>query len=162
MGPKFFEHLTRQTAGLKPSRRQFLMGSGLIAGGFMVGFGPAGAAELPGFVMAPKAVAVAPYLRINKDNTVTVIAAQLDMGQGIYSGTATLVAEEMGADYAQMKVEGGAGDVLAYGLSALTPGRCCRARDAQGSSGSQMECAGRRYHDRQGHPAFRHQQRHLR
>ncbi len=115
MGPKFFEHFTARAAGFKPSRRSFLIGSSVIAGGFAVGFSPANANELPGFVMAPKATAVAPYIRIGKDNTVTVIAAHLDMGQGIYSGTATLVAEEMDADYAQMRAEGGAGDVAAYG-----------------------------------------------
>jgi isoquinoline 1-oxidoreductase subunit beta len=119
MGPKFFDHFAERTAeaalSLRPSRRHFLIGSSVVAGGFMIGFGPAHANDLPGFVMPPKATNVAPYIRIGKDNTVTVLAAHLDMGQGIYSGTATLVAEEMGADYAQMRAEGASGNVEHYG-----------------------------------------------
>ena len=39
----------------------------------------------------------------------------MDMGQGIYTGTATLVAEELDADWTQMRVEGGAGNPKLYG-----------------------------------------------
>jgi isoquinoline 1-oxidoreductase subunit beta len=115
MLPKIFDHFANGARSVKPSRRSFLLGSGVVAGGFVIGFSPARAADLPPFVMAPKATAVAPYIRIGKDNTVTVLAAHLDMGQGIYSGTATLVAEELDADYAQMRAEGGSGNVEVYG-----------------------------------------------
>jgi isoquinoline 1-oxidoreductase beta subunit len=39
----------------------------------------------------------------------------MDMGQGCYNGIATLVAEELGADWAQMDVIGGFGNPLLYG-----------------------------------------------
>jgi isoquinoline 1-oxidoreductase subunit beta len=115
MLPKLMEQLHNKVNAITPNRRHFLIGSSVIAGGFVVGFSPAKAQNLPPFVMPPKATNVAPYLRIGKDNTVTVIAAHLDMGQGIYSGTATLVAEELGADWSQMRAEGGAGSVEHYG-----------------------------------------------
>jgi isoquinoline 1-oxidoreductase beta subunit len=35
------------------------------------------------------------FLRIGKDNTVTVIVKHLEMGQGVYTGLPTLVAEEL-------------------------------------------------------------------
>jgi isoquinoline 1-oxidoreductase subunit beta len=115
MLPKIFENLAEGAMAIRPSRRNFLIGSGVVAGGFVIGFSPARAQNLPPFVMAPKSTAVDPYIRIGKDNTVTVVAAHLDMGQGIYSGTATLVAEEMDADYGQMRAEGGSGNVEVYG-----------------------------------------------
>jgi isoquinoline 1-oxidoreductase beta subunit len=118
MHPKIIERVTVPSAAagldVKPSRRGFLIGITAITGGFMVGFRPAQAQTLPGFVTAPAAdQPVAPYVRLNADNTVTAISAHLDMGQGIHSGIATLVAEELDADYAQMRVEGG--DGAAYG-----------------------------------------------
>jgi isoquinoline 1-oxidoreductase subunit beta len=115
MYPKIFDRFSNNAlnaaATIKPSRRQFLIGASAIAGGFIVGFSPAYALEIPAFVTPPKPdQPVDPYVRIGKDNVVTVLSAHLDMGQGIYSGIATLVAEELDADYAQIKVEGAAGE----------------------------------------------------
>ena len=52
---------------------------------------------------------------IAPDSSVTVLSAHMDMGQGIYTGIATLVAEELDADWAQMRVEGAAGNPKLYG-----------------------------------------------
>lgn len=46
------------------------------------------------------------FLKIDADSTVTVFAKHLDMGQGIWSGLASIVAEELDADWAQVRVEG--------------------------------------------------------
>ena len=43
---------------------------------------------------------------IAPDSTVTVLSAHMDGGQGIYTGLATLVAEELDADWSQMRAEG--------------------------------------------------------
>ncbi len=111
-------HLLSTSAQVKIprlSRRNFMLASVAVGGGLMIGYRSASAASVPDFVTLPKAdQPVQPYLRINKDNTVTVISAHMDMGQGIYSALATLVAEELGCDYKLMTVEGGAGDAL-YG-----------------------------------------------
>jgi len=54
------------------------------------------------------------FLRIGKDNTVTVISKHLEMGQGIYTGLATLVAEELGASWEQIRVEPAPADLRRY------------------------------------------------
>lgn len=55
------------------------------------------------------------FLRIGTDGVVTVIANHLEMGQGTYTGLATLVAEELDADWARVRVEGAPADVKRYG-----------------------------------------------
>ena len=46
------------------------------------------------------------FVTIAPDNTVTVISKHLEMGQGVYTGLATLVAEELDADWDQVAVSG--------------------------------------------------------
>src|SRR5436190_15475616 len=46
------------------------------------------------------------FIKIAPDNTVTVMIKHLEMGQGPYTGLATLVAEELDADWSQMRAEG--------------------------------------------------------
>ncbi|HEX2112999.1 MAG TPA: xanthine dehydrogenase family protein molybdopterin-binding subunit [Alphaproteobacteria bacterium] len=96
---------------LSPTRRQFLAGAAGV--GLTVAF------RVPG-VRAQGAAAAAPnpfnaYLRIAPDNTVTILSAHMDMGQGPYHGIATLVAEELDADWAQMRAQGIAGNTKLYG-----------------------------------------------
>jgi isoquinoline 1-oxidoreductase beta subunit len=106
------------------SRRRFLQGSvGLIIGlqlplaaraqsgeaSVMQGDGAAGQ-------FAPNA-----FLRIAPDNTVTVLVKHIEFGQGPYTGLATLVAEELDADWSQMRAESAPSDAelyknLAFGL----------------------------------------------
>ncbi len=45
------------------------------------------------------------FLRIGTDDTVTVVVKHLEMGQGPMTGLATLVAEELDADWSQMRAE---------------------------------------------------------
>ena len=45
------------------------------------------------------------FIRVSPDNTVTVIIKHLEMGQGTYTGLATLVAEEMDAHWDQIVCE---------------------------------------------------------
>ncbi|GLR25678.1 xanthine dehydrogenase family protein molybdopterin-binding subunit [Limnobacter litoralis] len=46
------------------------------------------------------------FVTIGEDNTVTVICKHLEMGQGVFTGLATLVAEELDADWAQVHAQG--------------------------------------------------------
>jgi isoquinoline 1-oxidoreductase beta subunit len=48
------------------------------------------------------------------DNSVTVLAKHLEMGQGSYTGLATIVAEELDADWAQMRVDSAPSDAKLY------------------------------------------------
>ncbi|MGL4728510.1 MAG: molybdopterin cofactor-binding domain-containing protein [Bosea sp. (in: a-proteobacteria)] len=100
-------------ATVRPSRRGVLMGAAFTAGALFVGVGPASRASAQ--TAAAGSRALTPYLRINADNTVTVLVAHMEMGQGIYHGCATLVAEELGADWSQMRAEGASGNPKAYG-----------------------------------------------
>lgn len=82
-------------------RRQFLLG---VAGGTAgLSIGCAHAADIPAAL--PRAGAFDPWLRIGADDTVTVIVSQSEMGQGITTSLAMLVAEELGCDWATIKVE---------------------------------------------------------
>src|SRR5436190_1090254 len=54
------------------------------------------------------------FVRIGADSTVTVIVKHLEMGQGTYTGLPTLVAEELDADWAQMRAEGAPADAKRY------------------------------------------------
>ena len=96
------------------SRRRFLQGAGTASLGLVVGFH-----WMPRNAMAQKAAAGAPaamnaFIRIAPDNTVTVLSKHLEMGQGTYTGLATIVAEELDADWKQMRTEGAPADVKLY------------------------------------------------
>jgi isoquinoline 1-oxidoreductase subunit beta len=87
------------------SRRSFLRGSAAIAGGLVIGtyveFGLRTAlAATPQDPPAPNA-----FIRIGPDNTVTVLIKHLDKGQGVTTGLTTIVADELDADWAQMRAE---------------------------------------------------------
>ncbi len=108
----------------RPSRRQFLVGAAVAGAGLSVSF------RVPGV----RAAEAEPnpfngYVSISPDNTVTILSAHMDMGQGCYHGIATLVAEELEADRDQLVVEGGAGNVKLYGNLAW-------GGTAQGTGGS--------------------------
>jgi isoquinoline 1-oxidoreductase beta subunit len=90
------------------SRRAFLKGSaGLVLAVYLPPL-TAAAAER-GKPFEPNA-----FVRIAPDDTVTIIAKHLEMGQGTYTGLATLVAEELDAAWSQIRVEGAPADVKRY------------------------------------------------
>ena len=86
------------------SRRAILKGgAGLALGLYIAHTGKAFAQTPP----APTSVNIAPntFLVIKPDNTVTVLCKHIEFGQGPFTGMATLVAEELDADWAQMRAE---------------------------------------------------------
>jgi isoquinoline 1-oxidoreductase subunit beta len=101
----------------QPTRRAFLKSAGSVtAVALTIGFEWAGttrraAAAVPsaGARFAPNA-----FLRIGADNSVTVIAKHVEMGQGAYTGIATIVAEELDADWATVRVESAPADAKRY------------------------------------------------
>jgi isoquinoline 1-oxidoreductase subunit beta len=99
-----------------PSRRHFLIGATATGAGLVVGYHLLGRpASADTAADAPPINPFAGYVQIGADNRVTVLSAHMDMGQGCYNGIATLVAEELDADWAQMDVIGGSGNPLLYG-----------------------------------------------
>jgi isoquinoline 1-oxidoreductase beta subunit len=54
---------------------------------------------------------VHPYVRVREDGTIVVLSAQIEMGQGVHTGLATLVAEELDADFDSVRVVNAANGV---------------------------------------------------
>ena len=103
-------------AAVRPTRREFLKAAGSATTmALTIGFewlGPtrrAAAAGASPTVFAPNA-----FLRIGADGSVTVIAKHVEMGQGAYTGIATVLAEELDADWAQVRVESAPANVKLY------------------------------------------------
>jgi len=99
------------------SRRSFLAAAGLGGGGLVLGFtiGP-----LPGVNGAASAQSRNPFapnvfLSIDPDGTVRIIAHRSEMGQGIRTSTTMIVADELEADWARVRVVQGEGDEKKYG-----------------------------------------------
>src|SRR6266699_942532 len=107
------EPMTSSTAlAASPDRRRFLQGAVAATAGLTVGFHWAGssrAAAATNDVLAPNA-----FVRVAPDNTVTVIIKHLEMGQGTYTGLATIVAEELDADWSQVRAESAPADAARY------------------------------------------------
>ncbi|SNR41917.1 xanthine dehydrogenase family protein molybdopterin-binding subunit [Paracoccus sediminis] len=108
--------------GILTTRRGFLAGgTGLVlALTLPVGRGRAQMTVTGPF--APNA-----FVRIGTDDLVTVTIKHIEMGQGPYTGLATLVAEELDADWAQMRAEAAPADDTLYANLAF---------GAQGTGGS--------------------------
>jgi isoquinoline 1-oxidoreductase subunit beta len=117
MIPKLMQSLALPAARVETSRRQFLLGALAAGTGIAVGFrllsaSPATASEN---TAESGSHAFSPYVTIDGDGKVTVLSSQFEMGQGSYNGIATLVAEELDADWSTIEVKGAAGNVQAYG-----------------------------------------------
>jgi isoquinoline 1-oxidoreductase beta subunit len=112
-------------SAVTPSRRDLLKVS--AAGVLVLGVMPhAFAEEAPG---GGKALAQTPgnqpnptaFVRIGSDNTVTVVIKHLDKGQGVTTGLSTIVAEELDADWAQIRTEFAPANVQLYNNTLLGP-----------------------------------------
>jgi isoquinoline 1-oxidoreductase beta subunit len=92
------------------SRRTFLKTSAMVGGGLVVGFFvPAAARRMALAQGAPAAPAALPeanaFLRIGGDESVTVVLAHSEMGQGIWTTLPMLLNEELDADWSRIRVE---------------------------------------------------------
>jgi isoquinoline 1-oxidoreductase beta subunit len=94
-----------------PNRRTFLKVAAAAGLVIAIPLGPARTAR--GAEAATEFVPNA-FLRIAPDNSVTVIAKHVEMGQGAYTGIATVVAEELDADWSQVRVESAPADASRY------------------------------------------------
>lgn len=94
---------------IAPNRRDFLAGSAALIVGAHVPFGGKLAAKTAKEPFAPNA-----FIRIAGDDTVTVIVKHLEFGQGPMTGLATLVADELDADWPQMRAEHAPADTETY------------------------------------------------
>ena len=132
----------------KPSRRAFLKSAGTVSVvALTVGFEWAGigraraaaiaAAPAGGALFTPNA-----FLRIGADNSVTVIAKHVEMGQGAYTGIATVVAEELDADWAKVRVESAPADASRYANTVFGKIQGTGGSSAMANSWTQLREAG--------------------
>ncbi|MGI9352370.1 MAG: molybdopterin cofactor-binding domain-containing protein [Rhizobiaceae bacterium] len=93
----------------KIARRTFLIGSAAIAGGVAVGyFYVSRPYDNPlEKDLAEGEVTFNPYIKISEDNTVTVITPRAEMGQGVHTSLAALVAEELDLTLDDVEAEHG-------------------------------------------------------
>jgi isoquinoline 1-oxidoreductase subunit beta len=132
---------------LKPpaptSRRDFLKAMGIAGAGLTIGvsLSPLEAA-LPSKVKASAPFVPNAFIRINPDNTINVVIKHLEMGQGTYTGLATLVAEELDADWNQVVAEGAPADASRYNNLLMGPTQGTGGSTAIANSFEQMRIAG--------------------
>src|SRR5260370_17898620 len=146
--PSRYKPMTNNTyAASRSTRREFLKSAGTVgAVALPIGSEWAGATRRA-FVgpVAPSAgAAFAPnaFLRIGSDNSVTVIAKHVEMGQGAYTGIATVLAEELDADWAQVRVESAPADAARYANLAFGKIQGTGGSSAMANSWTQLRQAG--------------------
>ncbi|QQP93130.1 xanthine dehydrogenase family protein molybdopterin-binding subunit (plasmid) [Skermanella sp. TT6] len=103
------------------TRRGFIAGSGLVIAIAMVPKLLKAAQTGVSAGGGPELVPMNTFVKIGTDDTVTILSKHLEMGQGPFTGLATLVAEEMDADWSQMRAVHSPADNdlyanLAYGI----------------------------------------------
>lgn len=82
------------------------------------------------------------FLRIGEDDSITVIAKHLEMGQGSYTGLATIVAEELDADWSRVRVESAPADASRYNNLNWGPMQGTGGSGAMANSWEQLRQAG--------------------
>ena len=134
------DHPVQNVSGIGLSRRVFLKGSAAAAATLVIGVYLPGRARAavagtdPGF--APNA-----FVRVAPDNTVTVIIKHIEFGQGPATGLSTLVADEMDADWAQIRAELAPANTEKY-VNSLFGVQGTGGSTAMANSYSQMRKAG--------------------
>lgn len=108
----------------KIARRTFLIGAAAIAGGVAVGYYYY-RKPYPNPLedeLADGDATFNPYVKITADNTITVIAPRAEMGQGVATTLAALVAEELDVPLDRIKVEHGPAAYAYYNSEMLAEG----------------------------------------
>ena len=82
------------------SRRDFLKTSTLASGGLLIGFALPGLLQAAGTMHTPNA-----WVHIADDNTITLMCARSEMGQGVYTALPMLIAEELHVNLRSVKVQ---------------------------------------------------------
>jgi len=99
--------------GFSAARRSFLGRTSAAAGALVLAFHlplRAAAPAAAGGVFSPNA-----YLRIGADDSVTIVVAFAEMGQGTFTSIPMLIAEELEVDLSQVRVEQAPADEKTYG-----------------------------------------------
>jgi isoquinoline 1-oxidoreductase subunit beta len=157
MAPKIPEDKISQSSAddtaFQASRRNFLKGTAAAGAGLIIGFqigcgsgqkdpatpepGPTPTPPDPAHAFAPNA-----FLRIAPDGTVTVVSKHIEFGQGTYTGLATILAEELDADWSKVRVESSPADPTRYNNTFFGPFQGTGGSNAMANSWPQLRQAG--------------------
>jgi isoquinoline 1-oxidoreductase beta subunit len=103
------------------TRRTLLIGGAAIAGGLAVGY-YSYSRPWPNPLkrdLGEDEVTFNPYVKVGPDNTITIIAPRAEMGQGVSTTLAALVAEELDVELDAVQVEHGPTSSAYYNAAAL-------------------------------------------
>ena len=95
-------------------RRQILRGGLTLGAGLILGLRLPRPAEARMGAAAGAELVPNAFVRIGADDTVTVLSKHIEFGQGTYTGLATVLAEELDADWSTVRVESAPADVARY------------------------------------------------
>lgn len=108
------------------NRRTVVLGGAATAGALIIGWGVMPPRQrLHPTTPLPSATGQAPlngWVKVGADNTVTVMMAKSEMGQGAHTGLAAILAEELDADWAQVRIEMTPIDDIYNNLSTVVDG----------------------------------------
>ncbi len=102
--------MTTASGIISLGRRHFIQG----AAGFTLAIQMPAAFAATRPKTAPPALVANAFVSVSADGTIIVLAKHLEMGQGTHTGLATLVADEMDADWVKVRVEGAPADASKY------------------------------------------------
>jgi isoquinoline 1-oxidoreductase beta subunit len=129
---------------LRPSRRSVLVGAGAL--GLLVGVGAWRLAHKRASLAGTRDAAGAflhDWIHVGVDGVVTLRAGLSEMGQGAFTGVATLAAEELGCRLEAMRVETGPASEafknIAVGRDILAPGHGLAEGESSGLTGAAID-----------------------
>jgi isoquinoline 1-oxidoreductase beta subunit len=102
--------------GLVTSRRDFLKAGAAVGGGLLLSFALPTlnkAAVTNDAELSP--VVLNAYVRIAPDNIITIMSKEPEIGQGIMTSLPMVIADEMDADWSQVRIEQAIADASVYG-----------------------------------------------
>jgi isoquinoline 1-oxidoreductase beta subunit len=139
--------MATRSSDIRRERRAFLKGAGAAsAAALTIGFdwiaAPRRALAVAGAPAAASDFVPNAFLRIGSDNSVTVIAKHVELGQGAYTGIATVAAEELDADWQRVRVESAPADAKRYANLAFGTMQGTGGSSAMANSWMQLREAG--------------------
>ena len=110
--PEWVAERRRATPAATLTRRQFFRVSGLAGGGLLLSMAMPGISQA-----AAEASFFEPnvFVRIDPDNRATITVSQSEMGQGVRTTLAMIVAEELDLDWSRVNVQTAPADEKKYG-----------------------------------------------
>jgi isoquinoline 1-oxidoreductase subunit beta len=95
------------TAPLQPTRRKFLVTGAALAGGSVFALHTVdsqAASEAAGLTQSANEYSFKGWLKMGSDGAITIYSPHIDFGQGSHTALAQMLADELDADWAQVRV----------------------------------------------------------